>query len=216
MKKLLELFGKGGRPKGTGPKKIDPGTIIFSISTIADDRPALKEAGPVGTNELIFHEDDWRQLEFFDRARLEELTPKLKEAKDFSNSHRQGVGWNKVYVRQLAVAPVIGGANAVNVLGKHLGVAAAPGPILSTASAIIGRVADGFSFQMGGGVWLYGVSDDAGVPVLGACVLGGDDEVLVRTFAMLNANHGVFLVDWRAHMVLTGVEAGGQIKTWRA
>src|SRR5688500_10919644 len=43
-------------------KMVDPRTPLFSLATISDALPANDPAKP-GANNLVLHEDDWRQFE---------------------------------------------------------------------------------------------------------------------------------------------------------
>lgn len=214
---LLAMVGLVGPATAEAPKMIDPSTILFSMSTIANDMAPLEKVSEVAPSDLIFHEDEWRQVEFFDRSRLGEVQAKLIDLKAFATAHQQKVGWSNVYVRELTPAPVLRGKAALETLEGQLKVKAHGGAVIFTgASNVVGRVADGLSFPLGGGVALYGFSSEAGIPVLGAIVeSGGDNQILVRAFQKLSASDHLILVDWRAQMVLTSVAEDGSIQTWR-
>lgn len=227
MRNLLSLFGIGGASKKAGspsvpvpsaatPQLLPPGDILFSTSTIADDMAALTEVGEPEPSDLVFHEDEWRQVEFFNKGRLVELTATLTELKAFSTTHRQNFGWSKVYIRRLDPGLVVEGSLAVASVAGELGADVGAGPVLFTGAALVGRVARGFTLPLGSGVVLYGFQDDEGIPVLGAFVAsGGDDQALVRAFTKLSTSHELVLVDWRAQMLLVGVETDGNIKAFR-
>jgi hypothetical protein len=196
---------------------IDPSTILFSMSTISDDSAPLEMSGPVSPTDVVFHEDEWRQVEFFPRSRLAEVQNNLKELKSFAQAHKRGIGWSKIYVRKIKPAAVVSGTGALGKLERQLGVHALAGPVLFAGSRnILGRVANGFALPLGGKVSLYGFQDSTGIPVLGANIAaGGNDQILTRAFSTVSTGERVILVDWRAQMVLISVTPDGQIEAWR-
>jgi hypothetical protein len=202
---------------GNPPMMIDPTAILFSMPTLANDTAPLEPVERLAPSDLVFHEDEWRQAEYFQRARLDELKHKLAELKAFVEAHRQGAGWRDIYMRELSPEAVIVGPTALVELAGKLGVAANPGPVLFTGvKSLVGRAAGGFSLPVGGDVSLYGLSGDAGVSILGSHVAGADDDgILVKTFAALSAGFELVLVDWRSQMILIGVNEHGRIDVWK-
>ncbi len=200
---LLVLAGLGGSAAARQqPRLMDPNEILFSISTLSDDAaPTAPLKGKASATDVTFHEDDWRQIEFFPASR----------------QRAPGGGWKKVYVRELPARPVVAGAAALGTLAKDLGVAVQPGPVINQGpDRVIGRVAHGFSLAVGRGVALYGFSDASGVPVLGAHVEeGAEEDALTKAFVKLNAKHQLILVDWRAHLLVSGMARNGSLVTWR-
>lgn len=196
---------------------IDPRTILFSMPTIANDAPPLSSfVGEPSDADVIFHEDDWRQLEFFAAVQLPTIQATLTELKAFEAQNRVQSGWRQIYVRRLPSAHVLVGDDAVNSLASVIGTRAEPGPVIfHGAGSIDGRVQDGFSLRLGAGAALYGFSDGAGIPVLGAFLQNADDQLLTNAFLTLNRRHGLVLVDWRAQLVVMSVETNGQVAIWR-
>jgi hypothetical protein len=215
---FVVLIGLGGRALADAPvQRINPNDIRFTTSTISSDAAPLEPfSGKAGTQDLIFHEDEWRQIEFFPKERLGEIERKLSELKTFEKAHRKTLGWDKVYVRVLGTAPVLAGHRALGSLEKALGSKAAAAPIVFTgASTILGRVAGGFSLPLGGRVSLYGFEDDRGIAVLGANMNApADAQVLMRAFAKLSARDHLILVDWRAERVMISTSRDGQVSVF--
>lgn len=198
-------------------QKIDPKAILFSLPTISDDLPELEQVqGRPEPDVLILHEDDWTQLEFFPQERLAEIEQMLREYKSFEAANRAGAGWKKPFVRKIARQPVVRGPKMPEHLASLVGAGVALAPIVMSAPSIGGRVKNGFTIPLGGNVTLYGCEDDAGIPVLGAS-LGRDpvDHNLTEAFARLNTAEGLILVDWRQQLLLTAVEADGNICVWQ-
>jgi hypothetical protein len=216
---LLALVGLGGSAvAGQQTRMIDPKTILFSIMTIADDAaPIAPLKTSPGATDLGFHEDDWRQIEFFPASREPEIRQMLIALAAFDREQRTAGGWKKMYVRKLPAEPVVAGSAALDTLAKDLGVAVKPGPVVNQGpNHILGRVAHGFSLPVGRGVVLYGFSDATGVPVLGASVQeGAEDDALSNAFVKLHARHNLILVDWRSHLLLSGIAKDGSFITWR-
>jgi len=213
MKKLRDWFGGSKSSAEPQAQAVDPRKLLFSLSTIAADDIALEPmTGPPGDADLIFHEDDWRQIEFFAKARQEEIAHALISLKAFEARNRVAAGYRDIFQRKLAALPVF--ADPLEALEKTLGVTAGPGPVLFHGSGTIdGRVKNGFSLPLAGKAWLYGMRD---LTVLGAAMPpGADNEVLARTFMALNQSYGLVLVDWRSQMLLLKVADDGNLEVWR-
>jgi hypothetical protein len=197
---------------------VDPATINFSISTIASELPVMEPDFPtVAQSDLVMHEDDWRQLEFYPRDRLAEVQAVMERLVDFEAEHRIESGFRNMFIRDLPSEPVLAGDNAVATLAAELGVSVASSPTFYYGDdAIVGRAANGFSLPLDEEVALYGIRDDTGVSVLGAVVgPNGDFEVLTRAFIRLYVQHQLIAVDWRAHVVVTSADEEGRIEAWR-
>jgi len=193
--------------------EVDPKLAFFTVPTIADDMAPLEPC-------LVLDEDRWRQIEFFDARRQDEIKRILRALKAYVSEHTQGQYWNGCYARELAPAPVVAGASALReveaALGKRAGAAALITSILGKQTMRIGRIVGGFTFSLGEGVHLYGFADDDGIQVLCAHVdVGADNAVLARAFSALNEVKGLILVDWQSQALLNWDRATGQINVWR-
>jgi hypothetical protein len=199
------------------PGNVDLSTILYSTPTLSDDIAALEPiSGQPKPTELIFHEDEWSQVEFLPKSQLREVQRLLKEYKPFEQTNRTAHGWRKVYVRKLHRLPIVSGSQALRELEHTLGVVATPGPILSSAGSASGRVRNGFTLPLGGNVSLYGYLSAGAVPVLGAYVgESPDDQKLTQAFMRLNSKSGAILVDWRAQVILVSMTATGKVEVWR-
>lgn len=204
---------------GQPARVIDPKTVLFTISTLADDTaPVTPLKGKPGADDLALSEDSWRQIEFFPANREQEIRQALLALKAFEAEQRApNGGWKKPYLRKLPDQPVIAGKTALGTLAKDLGVAARPAPVVTQgANTVVGRVTNGFTLPIGRGVSLYGTSDANGIAVLAANVReGAEDDALLNAFLKLNAKHQMILVDWRAHLLLLGIAPGGSVRSWR-
>lgn len=219
MKKLLAalsaFFGLTSAAQATDVRMMNPNDILMSIPTISEDLAALEDAGQVGDADLVFHEDDWAQIEFYDRSRLEEIKAKLSEFKVFEQANRQTHGWKKLYVRKIARTPMIAGPAPVDRLASLLGVKPAAAPVITSAGHVAGRVRNGFSLPLGGNITLYGFTRDSRIPVLAASI-GADADNLKLTDAFMKISDAerLILVDWRGQMVLVGAK-DGKIEVWQ-
>jgi hypothetical protein len=215
------LLAAVGLSKAAGAQEaarlVDPSAILFSMPTISNDGPPLAPyPGRPDDADVVFHEDDWRQLEFFAADRVTEVQRTLRELKSFEAEHRVASGWRHVYVRDLPPRPILTGTNAVDTLARELNAGIEQPPIIfQGAGTIEGRVHNGFSLRLGPGAVLYGVRDPSGISVLGANLQNADDLLLTNAFTALNRNHGLLLVDWAAQMLLISVQPDGEISAWR-
>lgn len=200
----------------TGPTSIDPRTIRFSIPTLARDEPEVEPVEKIEPDDLVFHEDGWRQIEMFSSARRVELRDKLSQLKAFEAAHRVQHGWTEAYLRELPRAHVLTGAHALKTLANTLKADVRAAPVLfHGTNVVVGRIARGFTLPLGRGASLYGVCDESGIVVLAADLNNADDQLLSRAFMTLNQAHGFLLVDWRSQMLLESVSDDRQIILWR-
>lgn len=221
LKKLflagLLLLGLGKAAMAAPPvTTVDPRNIGFTMSTIAADDLQFEARTATSPGDAPqFHEDEWRQIEFFPAARLPELQKRLKEFKAFEQQNRVPQGWKDIYARRIAGASLAGTSGPKEIASVLQG-AIAPAPILTTASAPLGQVKGGFTIRLAGSVLLYGIADGSTVNSLGAMVeRGGDERVLTAAFTRLYRQYKLVLVDWRGQMMLTSVEPNGELGIWR-
>ena len=219
MKKIiaaaLASIGVGASAQAAPPTAtLDTKAVRFSMPTVAAEEiqfvmptPESFEGAPQ------FHEDDWRQIEFFPPSRLAEIKARLAEYKSFEAKHRTKFGWTDVYARKLPRAPVLG-SSAIAELGSLLSATKLPSPILTTASRPLGQVKDGYTLRVSGSVFLYGIASSDGVMSLAALV-DGDDSPLTKAFLTLNKKYQLMLVDWRSQMLLVSTTPAGQVNVWR-
>lgn len=194
---------------------VDPRTIQFSMSTLANDAPPLDDSD-VDTNNLAIHEDEWRQTEFFPASRLSELQQKLSELKAFEAANRRTSGWARVYSRDLASVPVVEGDDALQSVAASVGAPLGAAPFFFTgANSIIGNLSGGFSLPLGPGAALYGTRNTTGIEILAASLQNADDRLLTDAFLALSRSHRLLLVDWRLQMMLVGTLASGDIAVWQ-
>lgn len=222
MKRLLApLFALMGITSATAqsPKiqMVDPKTVRFSMPTISADIPdVITLKVPPKKTDLVFHEDEWSQVEFYPMSQLPEIKRALAEYKPFEQAHRVKYGWTEVYARRIRRVPVVGGSDALSRVAGLLSASTQSGPVLAAASSITGRVKDGFTIQLGSGVSLYGVFNASGIPVLAADMQrGGDDLKLTQAFVKLSKAEHLVLVDWRSQLILVGASPNGDVQSWR-
>ncbi len=223
MKRLLtSLLALAGVTSSAQPapaaQSLDPKTILFSVPTLSNDLAALEKMDRTpDSSDLVFHEDDWSQVEFLPKSQLPEIQKLLKEYKAFEAANRvPGGGWRNVYVRKIQRQPLVQGSQPIQKLEKILGAKTEGGLVLYSTSGTGGRVKDGFVLPLGGNVTLYGYTANDSIPVLGASVgQNPNDTKLTKAFTKLHATFELVLVDWRAQMLLVSTKESGQIEVWR-
>lgn len=213
----LSVLGIGTGASAAPPvSTMSSKAINFTMPTVAADE--LQFSVPTGKTfegAPQFHEDEWRQVEFYPVARLAEIQKRLKEFKAFEEDNRIQYGWKNIYARKIAGAPVLGAVGSTELAGL-MQRPVQPAPILITSSAPIGQVKGGFTIRVAESVFIYGITTGSSVTSLAAIVeRGGDDLALTSAFTLLNRKYKVVLVDWRGQMLLTGVGEDGGIQVWR-
>jgi len=213
---LLGALGANSSDKAQAPAQVvdvPADSILFSMPTIAmDDIEFDIPTASTAEGAPQFHEDDWRQLEFFPKTRLVEVQAALKELKSFEATHRAQHGWTQIYVREIAGSAV--GVSAADI-EHELDASTRPAPILTSSSHPLGQVKRGFSLELGKNAYLYGVQQREQITVLGASLQGADNMLLTTAFSTLNQKFGLILVDWAQQFVLVGIDSRGQFEAWR-
>lgn len=162
--------------------KIDPSKILFSLPTVEDALPPMRE--PDSSSAYEIHEDDWRQRDFVSRQFTPEIDAELVEIRRVW-AERDGPGFKRAHVRAKVRAPLRDvGLTLVDVreaLGGvgELGLAVGDGLVI-----------DGFAFPLPGGA-AYGRVADGLVEALG---LHGDAEP--GGLRELANQRALVLVDW--------------------
>ena len=196
---------------------LDPKTITFTTPTLSNELADLEPLGRQPSKEdLVFHEDEWAQVEFLRADQLPEIKKTLGEFKSFEIAHRVKHGWSEVFVRRLPRETLVSGEGATQHLQQVLGVPAGPGAVLFSSNTATGRIKGGASFRLGGNITLYTSRGPKGVEILGANVgQEPDDSRLMAAFAKLNASDRLVLVDWRQQLVLIAMTQDGRVDAWR-
>ncbi len=222
MKKILAsalaIVGiSAGAQAQPAVQMIDPKTIMFTTPTLSNELADLEPLGRQPSNEdLVFHEDEWAQIEFLRADQLPVIKKTLGDFKSFELAHRVKHGWSEVFVRHFPRETLIAGDSAIQHLQQVLGVASGPGAVLFSSNTVNGRVKGGASFRLGGNVALYTSPGPNGVQILGANVgRNPDDSKLLSAFAKLSASDHLVLVDWRQQLVLIATTRDGQVDVWR-
>jgi hypothetical protein len=219
LRKMISLIAivvgvSNGSPQEI--QAIDPNKLLFSAPTLSNE---IAETEPVssqpGKDVLVFHEDDWCQVEFIKKSQLPEIKKTLSEYKIFEAKNRTGNGWKNVYVRDMKKEIVVPGKQSVTQIATLL--RAKQGEMVYLASTEgFGNVKNGFTVPLGGNISLYGTIGEAGVTVLAADV-GQNPETsrLADAFVSLNRAYGLVLVDWKSQTVLLSKNKSGKIEIWK-
>lgn len=195
---------------------IDPGKILFSVPTLSDEIAEVEALpGQPPKDALVFHEDDWRQVEFVQASQLPELKRILTEYKAFEAQNRTGAGWKNVYVRKLKSRLVIQDKNGSGRVAQLVKGKVRNSLVLASSGGY-GNVKRGFAIDLGGNISLYGTSEDSGISTLAASMGSHpDDSRLTKAFSVLQKDLNLVLVDWRAQVVLLSTAPSGKIEVWR-
>jgi hypothetical protein len=196
---------------------IDPSKLIYSIPTISTDLPPLEPlTDEPASTDLLVYEDNWSQIEFFPRSRLDEIKAMLRDYKAHEAEHRLELGWRQVYVRKISRHAVIDRVRPIDHLAEVLGTEVGRAPIVVSSGEISGRVVGGFTFHVGTRATIYGQASPTGVLVLGASMdEGADSQALTQASIKLNHSDGLVLVDWLQQFVLVSVESSESLQIWR-
>jgi hypothetical protein len=169
-------------------ERIDPKTILFSLSTIENSSPA-SNGDPITGDALELHEDDWRQLELISLAHEDAIDEELDAIGEIHLNHRAGPGFRKIHVRKRIPEPLVPNALPVSELGA-----------LSARSLRLRgserRIPDSFVRELGASAALYGIADRGDVRVLGLRVEGALEDDALKLLERLQREHSLLFVDW--------------------
>ena len=216
MKKfIVGLLATVGMSANAGQTtgKVDVNSILYSMPTISGDAIEYKMPDEKSFNGAPqFHEDDWCQLEFFAKSRLDDIQKKLTEYKAFELKNRTGSGWKEIYVRNIQRNKLSLNTKALGALKRAK---VQPAPILTTASRSLGQVKNGFSVSLGEGALLYGVEQEGQIVSLAATVYSDEgNQALTSSFMALDKLEKLILVDWRGQMIIMG-GSDGKLGVWK-
>ena len=82
--------------------------------------PLAERPETVSDDQVVLHEDEWRQIEFVASESLDEVQESLAELDTFKRDNRVGVGYGKVFLRRdLPTSLATGGVTLEDVLGTN-------------------------------------------------------------------------------------------------
>lgn len=152
------------------------------------------------------HEDDWRQVEFFDAKYSAQVDKTMADYIAFRSSHQKSVGFTDIFIRK-DIHP------SIESLG--LKISGLSGKL--TSLAISGRlVTGGFSVKDGDGAYLYGVAKPDGTIVhlgINPSTSGKLTDRFVIAVATETAGSNLRIADWYKGAVVEGTEAG-TLRKW--
>lgn len=80
---------------------IDPSELLFSLPTIPERVPAPADGTTkLGRRVLELHEDDWRQIEFYEEAQENLVDRHIAAVREIYASARSGPGFKRIHVRK--------------------------------------------------------------------------------------------------------------------
>ncbi|WP_431676637.1 hypothetical protein [Kitasatospora sp. KL5] len=182
-------------------RTVDPQEVAFSLPTICAELPPL--APPDGTaDDLVLHEDDWRQAELVERRCLAEVEGQLHEVMRVYREHSRALGegesavrvFDTLHLRESPARPLAGALTRQRLFEllpasrTYAGVALPDGQ---------GRVADSFAAQVGP-VTVYGRCAGDRVVELGLTPAAAAEAAAVPGLAALMQEFDLLLVDWCA------------------
>jgi hypothetical protein len=181
------------------PQVLAPEGILFSLPTFADPHPRTDGTAP-SYGRLELHEDDWRQIEFVSRARVDlvhaELTQIRRIYTDYAHRGDSGriIGFSSVHVRTQPTSP-LGSEISAAAIRAVLPAGGQPYPGFGFQD-MPGLVVDGFATAYGP-VDLYGTEH-----VLALRAMPGSGTAIGHAFANVMARFDFVLVDWcRAQII---------------
>ena len=201
---------------------MDPSQILFSLPTICDRMAPLETPTSRPTdNDLLFHEDDWRQIEFAPLVDSDYIASKLAELRQFKVDHRSGPGWTKTFIRP--DHPSDFGAVSLKYSDLRRAVSVNPSRffIFQSWSAPVdsaGQVPNGFAFRVAPHFSIYGFQHDDVVRALGVQIdsFKNDQFDLDRISATLGriAKLGrLNIVDWYQCRTVA-LESASEVRDW--
>ena len=169
MPETKEEFIKSGKLKIYLKKieTVDPKDILFSMPTINND---LCEIIDCETQNLyLINEDDWRQIELIEEINSDNINEELAGIENiYKNHYVEGVGFNKIFIREKVEAPLSGNKISLDALKQELNVTKNyDGFSFYNAN---GMAKNSFAFEIENSLIVYGLT--SGNHVIFLCISG--------------------------------------------
>lgn len=195
-----EDFCKSGELKITLTKAetttVDPKDILFSLTTINDELPAVENAKSL-ENAAVFREDDWRQCEFIAKEYKVHINDEFKAIADIYKNHREGnSGFTKLHIRQVITTPLADKRLTLDDIKAGFTIKKSfSGVAFNTAAA---KIKNGFACVTDADWVLWGQIDDGGrILFLNLSPTSGEDfKELAQSVDVFTQKHELFFVDW--------------------
>lgn len=150
---------------------------------------------------IWFHEDDYCQTELLCDENLDWCVEETRKIEEFSEAHRAGIGWTKMYMRP--PAPVALATRGITVTELAEAIAPYAPPYDSVTTGYSTHVEDAVNvaaYGAGGSVTLFAEQRDGVVTALWL-ELGRLDENATAMLAALS-RWSLLLVDWSGGQVI--------------
>lgn len=162
-----------------------------------------------------FQEHNWRIYELYPSSKIPYIKEKLREYSKFEVKHKQKLKLcDTIFYRQIDDFTIIKGSNAVSELSEMLERPIKPSPTITTSSKKLVQIKNGFSIELSEAQYIYGISNNSGITVLGMLSQNPFDGSLTKAFIKLNREKGLVLVDWKNKKIHLNVNDQGIPETW--
>jgi hypothetical protein len=186
-----EDFGKTGKLRLILSKvqMVDLKNILFSLPTINDGIFDLETT--LSGNPFLFHEDDWRQIEFVSKKYESKIAEEIRLIVEIYENHKEGIGFNKIHIRKLIEKPLIGEnlnlpalRGKFNILKEYDGFGVGNGTR---------KAKNSFAFQLDNDIVLYGqINENDDIVFL--CVEGSEKSS--ESVRKIVEDYNIIYVDW--------------------
>jgi len=179
-------------------EKFNPKEILYTLPTIANELPDICDNSRFDSFRKTFHEDDWRQREFFNKSSIALVEIEINAIKKIWSNHKKKVGDNLNTFDKVHVRSTIGLPDLDIDFKKLQGVLA----INQIGSAFIDRqgfVENGFSFETESTVYAGIVLNNV---VKELCILTFMENTISEIKAM-NRIFSLIHVDWYNYNIIT-------------
>ncbi len=176
-------------------KSISPDEIRFSLPTITDAIPPLREASSL-QNHMVIHEDSWRQSEFVSSLFESEIRDTFQQIKKIWDNHWDGYGFNSIHIRKEIPEPLQDRSLTIGNLQDLFGLRHQYDGVAFQSTAA--EVSDGFAFEAEGGLTFFGQKDTSG-RILVLHLQSAHDSVnasIAKTVDKLLLEYSVLLLIW--------------------
>ncbi|MCE9548027.1 MAG: hypothetical protein K8T25_21345 [Planctomycetia bacterium] len=172
---------------------VDPGKILFSLPSIFNALAPLSTLTLVG-DELILHEDDWRQVEFVSNSFQDEIEEEIASIRRVHQDEWANPGWRNMHVRTRPTRPIVSRLT-LSGLAKSNNVARVREVSYRDAES---PIADGYSFSVCDGLFLYGTAPGDVIEVLAVAPMAKEppSRDVVERLAQVAQDFDLCLVNW--------------------
>jgi hypothetical protein len=172
---------------------VDPNSLLFTLPSICGVALPMTAPGPASADVVVLHEDDWRQCEFVDVSRHQDISAELAAIRHVRATSAVGVGFRDVHVRDRISDPLPKGITWAAVTEQLGAFEPIGGVALQDRS---NRVVGAAAARLPDNVNVWGLDQDGELTALCVENLAGASPATIAALRGIADTFSLALLDW--------------------